>query len=119
MTDLRRRSKDLWLISAGMIFLFNPCINIIDVLPDVIGIALILFGIRKYADLSSELGEAKKGFGKAAWVSLAGFLQCYFRPRRTIIQSCHLRSRYGFWNVYLSFPPCRSSFPGLTICVSA
>lgn len=42
MTDLRRRSKDLWLISAGMIFLFNPCINIIDVLPDVIGIVLIL-----------------------------------------------------------------------------
>ena len=80
MTKPRKGSAGLWLISAGMIFLSNPCINIIDVLPDVIGILLILAGIRKYADLLPGLYDAKRNFEKAAWVSLAGFFAMFFAP---------------------------------------
>lgn len=113
MTDLRRRSKDLWLISAGMIFLFNPCINIIDVLPDVIGIVLILFGIRKYADLSSELREAKKGFGKAAWVSLAGFFAMLFSPSADDYTKLSLAVAVWLLECIFIIPAMQKLFSGL------
>lgn len=80
MTESKRSSSGLRMISVGMIFLFNPCINIIDVLPDVFGIMLILGGLGKFSELLQELGEAKKGFGKAAWVALIGFFAMFFSP---------------------------------------
>ena len=80
MTEAKRRNSGLRMISVGMIFLFNPCINIIDVLPDIFGIMLILGGLRKYSDLLLELYEAKKSFEKAAWVSLFGFFAMFFSP---------------------------------------
>ena len=80
MTESKRRTSGLRMISVGMIFLFNPCINIIDVLPDIFGIMLILGGLRKYSDLLLELYEAKKSFEKAAWVSLFGFFAMFFAP---------------------------------------
>ncbi len=58
-------------ILAGMIFLFNPHINIIDILPDVIGYILILLGLSKISDLERNLLSAKKRFLKLAWLSAA------------------------------------------------
>ena len=58
-------------ILAGMIFLFNPHINIIDVLPDVIGYILILHGLSKISDLERNLLSAKDKFFKLAWLSAA------------------------------------------------
>ncbi len=58
-------------ILAGMIFLFNPHINIIDVLPDVIGYILILHGLSKISDLERNLLSAKNKFLKLAWLSVA------------------------------------------------
>ena len=56
-------------ILAGMIFLFNPHINIIDVLPDVIGYILILHGLSKLSDLERNLLSARDKFLKLAWLS--------------------------------------------------
>ena len=56
-------------ILAGMIFLFNPHINIIDVLPDVIGYVLILHGLSKISDLERNLLSARDKFLKLAWLS--------------------------------------------------
>ncbi len=58
-------------ILAGMIFLFNPHIHIIDVLPDVIGYMLILHGLSKISDLERNLLAAKNRFFKLAWLSAA------------------------------------------------
>lgn len=58
-------------ILAGMIFLFNPHINIIDVLPDVIGYLLILHGLSKISDLERNLLSAREKFLKLAWLSAA------------------------------------------------
>lgn len=74
MTGSGRRRGGLGFIMAGAVMLFNPCINIIDVLPDVFGILLILYGISRMADISGTVGEAKKGFEKAAWVGLFAFV---------------------------------------------
>ena len=54
-----------------MIFLFNPHINIIDVLPEVIGYILILHGLSKISDLERNLLSAKDKFFKLAWLSAA------------------------------------------------
>ncbi|MBQ9748233.1 MAG: hypothetical protein IJV98_05560 [Clostridia bacterium] len=58
-------------ILAGMIFLFNPHINIVDVLPDVIGYILILHGLFKISDLERNLQSARRRFLNLAWLSAA------------------------------------------------
>jgi len=47
-------------VLAGMIFLFDPFINIFDILPDVIGYALIVYGLSKMADLELKVAEARR-----------------------------------------------------------
>ena len=45
---------------AGMIFLFDPFINIFDILPDAIGYMLIVYGLSKMADLELKVAEARR-----------------------------------------------------------
>ena len=54
---------------AGWIFLFNPTVNMIDVLPDVIGYILILKGLSKLADLDGKISAARQRFKAAVWIS--------------------------------------------------
>lgn len=42
-------------IIAGVVFLFNPMISILDILPDFIGYLLILAGIYKLADMTNKM----------------------------------------------------------------
>lgn len=58
-------------IGAGMIFLCNPLINIIDILPDFIGLLMIMHGLSKAAEVTDHLGDARDGFAKLAIVSTA------------------------------------------------
>ncbi len=58
-------------IGAGMIFLCNPLINIIDILPDFIGLLMIMHGLSKAAEVTDHLGDARDGFAKLAVVSAA------------------------------------------------
>lgn len=59
------------LVIAGTIFLLNPNINIVDLLPDFIGYILIYRGLFRLADIDDRIAGARK---KAKWllfVSLA------------------------------------------------
>lgn len=60
-------------ILAGLIFLFEPFINIIDVLPDFIGYLLILRGMAKMADVEYKLAQAKMKMTHALAVSIGRF----------------------------------------------
>jgi hypothetical protein len=55
---------------VGCIFLFNPFINIIDVLPDFIGYIFILRALSELSDLERNIHNARKRFKCAMWVSL-------------------------------------------------
>jgi hypothetical protein len=57
-------------ILAGLIFLFEPFINIFDILPDAIGYALIIYGLSKIADLELKAAEAKRRMTSAFAVAL-------------------------------------------------
>ncbi len=55
-------------IIAGMIFLFNPFISLFDFLPDIIGYALIVYGLSKTADVELKVREAKRRMTQALYV---------------------------------------------------
>lgn len=47
-------------IIIGLIFLINPNIEVVDILPDFIGTILIILGINKFADINERGAAAKK-----------------------------------------------------------
>ena len=55
---------------VGCIFLFNPFINIIDILPDFIGYLFIMRAISELSDLERNIRNARVRFKAAMWVSL-------------------------------------------------
>lgn len=59
----------LTLITAGLFFLLNPNIVIVDVLPDVIGCFLILLGLNKLSLLNASMNDAKNNFARLFAVS--------------------------------------------------
>ena len=65
---------------VGWIFLFNPYINIIDILPDFIGYFFILKGLFKLSDLERNLLSARKKFKSAMWISVARFALVFASP---------------------------------------
>ncbi len=60
-------------IIAGMIFLFNPFISLFDILPDVIGYALIVYGLSKIADVELKVMGAKRRMTQALYVGAGRF----------------------------------------------
>ena len=59
------------LFSLGLVFLFNPNINLIDVLPDCIGCLCIMAAISRAADLGGELADAHMQFKRLFWITLS------------------------------------------------
>ena len=49
-------------IALGAVFLFNPTVNIVDILPDFIGYWLIVLGLSALSSLSEEIYVARKNF---------------------------------------------------------
>ena len=55
---------------AAAIFIFNPCVNIIDILPDFFGYLFLLKGLEKWADLCPNIADAAAGLGRLRWFML-------------------------------------------------
>ena len=68
------------LILAGMVFLFNPAINVVDPLPDFIGYLLIVGGLSKSAALIYKLDTARDYFWKLALITIVKLLSAVFLP---------------------------------------
>lgn len=67
----RKKSGKCFLqIITGMILLANPCVNVIDIFPDFIGMALILHGMKKISETDTHAGRAREYMIRACWVSL-------------------------------------------------
>jgi len=64
-------------IIAGLVFFFNPSINVIDLLPDFVGCLLIILGLSKLSYLSPALNDAKSGFLKMFAVYLGKFVSMF------------------------------------------
>lgn len=60
-------------IIAGIIFIFNPFISLFDILPDIIGYALIIYGLSRIADVELKVMEAKRRMTQALYVGAGRF----------------------------------------------
>ena len=67
----------LRLIFIGFLFMLNPMLGVLDILPDFIGGILILLGLRRLSYVSPELNEAFGYMKWAVYISCARFL-CVF-----------------------------------------
>ncbi len=76
----KNNTMGLGLFSFGFLFLINPCINIIDVIPDFIGFILMAMGIDKLADMESRFARAKKAFVELAIIEAVKLASCALLP---------------------------------------
>ena len=65
----------------AFIFLFNPTINVIDVLPDFIGWLLIFDAVKYVRHISLQMESADLGVTRMAWLSLTSFLCIFLTPQ--------------------------------------
>ena len=65
-------------IIAGLIFLFNPNVNLIDVLPDAIGFGLILYGITPFSHIQMRVQDAAKSLRMLTIIELIKLGSLYF-----------------------------------------
>lgn len=79
----KKEALGLSWIGTGMIFLCNPMINIVDILPDFIGLLMIMHGLSKAAEVTDHLGDARDYFAKLAILSAAQFGIVFTLPFNT------------------------------------
>ena len=102
-------------IISGMVFLFNPFINVIDVLPDFIGYLLILHGMSKMADIEAKMAEAKRRMTHALALSLCRFavmMLSFFAKFDSTLTLVFVFS-FAVLEVFFVLPAFRSFFDGL------
>mgnify|MGYP007112776285 CR=1 FL=1 len=65
---------NVFFIGAGFLFLLNPVLGLLDLLPDFIGYTLIILGIRDASYIVEELSLARRRYTYLIWVGIARLL---------------------------------------------
>lgn len=65
---------------AAFVFLFNPCINVVDILPDFLGYLFLMKGLSKWADLCPNVSDAMESIGRLRWFMLLKMLSMLLVP---------------------------------------
>lgn len=69
-----KRFLSFSLVATGLLFLCNPNLSIVDVMPDAVGYFLLAAGIVGIADVNPYFAEARRRFLILAWISIAKML---------------------------------------------
>ena len=118
---MKARKKDFspLLFIGAAIFLFNPNINLLDVLPDFIGYLFILRAISGIDELVPHFDAARRGFLKLFWVALAK-IPAYFIMAALVGDSTDGRVTitlfalsFGIVEILFSFSATSELFEGL------
>ncbi len=101
-----------WFIAA-VIFLFNPCINIIDILPDFFGYLFLICGLTKWADLYLGMRVAVDNLSKLRIVMLVKMLAILLVP--VVDENWVLILTFGFAIIELMYllPALGKLFDGM------
>jgi len=102
------------LILAGFILLFNPVVHIVDLLPDVIGFALISAGLAKTSLMVGELSTARENFVKLMFVELVKTLSIIALPSLDGTMRLLLAFVFGLIEILLFVPALNSLTEGLS-----
>ncbi len=65
---------------AAVIFLCNPYINIVDILPDFFGYSFLIAGLSKWADLCPNISDAIGNISRLRWCTLLKLAMLAFVP---------------------------------------
>ena len=65
------------LLGAGAVFLFDPFISVLDLLPDAVGYLLMLLGLYRLADLDDRIADACKGLRYLALIGVARLISLF------------------------------------------
>lgn len=68
------------LLALSFIFIFNPIVNVIDLLPDFIGWLLLFTAVRRARRISPHMELAAVSIVKMAWLTFAGFVSMFLMP---------------------------------------
>lgn len=108
------------LVLAGMILLFNPLINIVDLIPDAIGFFLISAGLTKTSFFVGKIGAAKNMFQKMAFLEIAKIFIFFLLPFNSVnpheLGSAQLLWTFvfGLFEIIMLVPAVNDLFEGLS-----
>ena len=71
---------DFTLILIGALFMVNPMIAFVDVIPDLFGCAIIVYALHRLSSVSPELEEAEKYFKYMILASAGRILILFANP---------------------------------------
>ena len=69
MNGRLKKNLGLWALPLACLFLFNPDIAVVDLLPDVFGYIILYFALEQYAEISTKIADARELFKKAIYVN--------------------------------------------------
>jgi uncharacterized membrane protein len=75
-TNIKSHMGLRYVMLAG-IFLFDPMIGFVDVLPDVVGYLLLCMGLSKLSDLNDTISESAQRFRTMVWVGFGQLVAAY------------------------------------------
>lgn len=108
----KRRLGYGWFIAA-VIFLANPCINIVDILPDFFGYMLLLNGLTKWADLYLGMRNAVETVSRLRWIMLIKLLCVVFVPIGNDTDVLLLTFAFAIIELMYVLPAINKIFKGL------
>ena len=102
----KERGVGYGLLLAAGLFLWNPVTDMTDLLPDLFGYLLLLWGLARLGDLNDALSEARRRFRGALWIGVGEFavqLLLRFFLRSATVADDPYRQNYPAWTLLFTF----------------
>ena len=99
-------------IAAGLLFLFNPNISVVDVLPDCFGYLLLYRGLYQMSFLSPKLQETRGSLWKLALITALRMLSVVFLPYASDTFDLVLVFTFGVLEALFFLPMVAGLFEG-------
>lgn len=100
-------------IIAAFIFLFNPCINVVDILPDFFGYVFLMKGLSKWADLCPNIADAMASIGRLRWFMLLKMFSMILVPLVDDTYVLVFVFSFGIIELMYALPSAARIFDGL------
>ncbi len=108
----KNRAVDIGYMLAGIVFLFNPIVGIVDILPDFIGCLLLYRGLYMLSFCTDKLRDTRGALWKLALVSVARTLSILAIPGKTESFTLLLVFVFGVLETIYTIPCILTLFDG-------